>query len=44
MLFGSGLEALWVTGFAANAVVGAGQLNVGMMVCTKPFNTTPHLK
>lgn len=32
-----GLRVLFVTGYAANAAVGAGQLEAGMEVMTKPF-------
>ncbi|NTS64693.1 PAS domain S-box protein [Sphingomonas sp. HHU CXW] len=32
------LRVLFVTGYAANAAVGAGQLETGMTVLTKPFN------
>ena len=34
----SGLKVLFVTGYAANAAVGAGHLEKGMAVLTKPFN------
>ena len=33
-----GLATLFITGYAANAAVGAGQLEEGMEVLTKPFN------
>ena len=33
-----GLKILFVTGYAANAAVGAGHLDEGMEVLTKPFN------
>ncbi|MDN4634000.1 PAS domain-containing protein [Sphingomonas sp. PsM26] len=33
-----GLRVLFVTGYAANAAVGAGHLDEGMSVLTKPFN------
>jgi CheY-like chemotaxis protein len=32
------LRILFVTGYAANAAVGAGHLDEGMEVLTKPFN------
>jgi len=32
------LKVLFVTGYAANAAVGAGHLDKGMAVLTKPFN------
>ena len=32
-----GLRVLFITGYAANAAVGAGQLDAGMEVMTKPF-------
>ena len=41
MLFRSGLEALCVTGYAANVAAGAAHMNFGMKVFTTPFNTTP---
>jgi signal transduction histidine kinase/ActR/RegA family two-component response regulator len=34
-----GLKVLFVTGYAENAVVGNGQLDPGMELMTKPFNT-----
>jgi PAS domain S-box-containing protein len=34
----SDLKVLFVTGYAANAAVGAGHLDTGMAVLTKPFN------
>jgi len=33
-----GLKTLFITGYAANAAVGAGHLEAGMEVLTKPFN------
>lgn len=33
-----GLKTLFITGYAANASVGAGHLEAGMAVLTKPFN------
>jgi len=33
-----GLKVLFVTGYAANAAIGAGHLDEGMAVLTKPFN------
>ena len=33
-----GLKVLFITGYAANAAIGAGQLEAGMEVLTKPFN------
>ena len=41
MLFRSGLEALCVTGYAANVAAGTGHMNFGLKVFTSPFNTTP---
>jgi PAS domain S-box-containing protein len=35
-----GLKVLFVTGYAENAAVGAGQLGAGMQVITKPFAMT----
>ncbi|MET1023221.1 MAG: PAS domain-containing protein [Pseudoxanthomonas sp.] len=35
-----GLPVLFVTGYAANAAVGAGQLEQGMQVLTKPFKAS----
>jgi len=35
-----GLPVLFITGYAASAAVGAGQLEEGMEVLTKPFTTT----
>lgn len=34
-----GVKVLFVTGYAENAVMGKGQLDPGMQVITKPFDT-----
>lgn len=39
-----GLKTLFITGYAANAAVGAGHLEPGMEVLTKPFNVDDLLR
>ncbi|NYE22122.1 DNA-binding response OmpR family regulator [Pigmentiphaga litoralis] len=34
----AGLKTLFITGYAANAAIGNGQLQPGMQVLTKPFS------